>query len=67
MSCRSLRIEYSVWSNRARRSFSGGMDGRPVLAYSRAKRGDSARSTSSTSVRIGRKGWSAGTRCSGRT
>ena len=43
------------------------MDGRPVLAYSRANRGERSRSTWSTSVRIGRKGWSAGTRCSGRT
>ena len=32
MRSRSLRTEYSIWISCARSNFSGGIDGRPVLA-----------------------------------
>ena len=35
ISCRSLRIEYSIISSSARIIRSGGIDGRPVRAYMR--------------------------------
>ena len=35
ISCRSLRIEYSICSTDARSSRSGGIDGRPIFEYSR--------------------------------
>ena len=31
---------YSICSSSARSSFSGGIDGRPVVEYNRSKRGD---------------------------
>jgi hypothetical protein len=49
----------------ARSSFSGAIDGRPSLEYMRSSSRDNERSTSSTIVRIARKGWSFPTRCSG--
>ena len=67
MSWRSLRTEYSICTSKARSSCSGGIDGRPVFGYSRANSGESSRSAVSTIVRIARRGWSAGTRCSGAT
>jgi hypothetical protein len=50
-----------------RNSFSGAMDGRPVLAYIWMNRGRGSRKTSSAIVRNGRRGWFIGTRCSGLT
>ena len=65
MNSRSLRTVYSTCSSNARSNGSGGMDGRPVVEYSRANCADIDRSASSVSGRIARSGWSAGTRCSG--
>jgi hypothetical protein len=40
-----LRIEYSICNNGTRNSFSGGIDGRPTLAYMLSKRRDNWAST----------------------
>jgi hypothetical protein len=65
ISSRSLRTVYSACNNKARSSCSGGTDGRPMSEYSRSKRGDNRVSTVSVICRIGRNGWSAGTRSFG--
>jgi hypothetical protein len=62
---RSLRTEYSTWSSSARNRCSGGIDGRPVLAYIPSNRGDNRPKALSVIERIIRSGWSVGTRCSG--
>jgi len=61
---RSLRIEYSLCSNCGRNSFSGGIDGRPALAYIVSNRRHNWVSTSSTMSRMARK-WSVRSRISG--
>jgi len=52
ISKRSLRIEYSIYSNCARNSFSGAIDGRPTWAYIVSKRRETWLSTSFTMARI---------------
>jgi hypothetical protein len=47
---------YSIWSSRARNSFSGGIEGRPVVEYNRSKRDDSCISAASVIRRIRRSG-----------
>jgi hypothetical protein len=56
ISIRSLRIVYNTCSSRARRSFSGGMEGRPICEYMRANAFDNWTSTASVIARIGRNG-----------
>lgn len=51
-------------NHRARNSFSGGIDGRPIAEYIVSKSGDRTSSASSTMARIGRSGWPVGTRAS---
>ena len=63
----ALPIAKQIWSNCARRRRSGGVDGHLVVAYSRWNSRDMLRSTSSTSARIARSGWSFGMRRSGDT
>ena len=58
---------YSIWSSNARSNCSGGIDGRPIVEYSRSKRGDNRCNAASVIRRIGRSGWSARTRASGVT
>src|SRR6266849_8735218 len=59
---RSLRTVYRTCSNRARRSFSGGIDRRPTFAYMVSNCGPILRSATSTIARIARNGWSVATR-----
>ena len=56
ISIRSLRIVYNTCSSSARNSFSGAIEGRPQSTYSRPNDRDSPFKTTSTMVRIGRKG-----------
>src|SRR4051794_11549166 len=65
ISIRSLRSEYSNCSRSALSSFSGAIEGRPNAAYMSSNNGESAFSALSTIFRIGRSGWSDGTRSSG--
>jgi len=61
-----LRTEYNGCSS-ARKSFSGAIDGRPILAYRLLKPGFNRCSASSVMARSGRNGCSSGNRCSGLT
>ena len=67
ISIRSLRMVYSTCSNKARSNFSGGIDERPIVEYMCANFWDNFAKMWSVIWRMARKGWSAGTRCSGDT
>ena len=56
ISMRSLRTVYRICSSRARSSFSGGIDGRPVVEYSMLNMSDNSVRTRSLSVRTARSG-----------
>jgi hypothetical protein len=47
---------YSICSSKARSSFSGAIEGRPVVAYNRSNRGDKRASAASVMRRMGRNG-----------